>query len=247
MAQYFPKPYEPFNEDINIKVDLSNYVTKKDIKNITHVDTSGFALKAHLGNLKTEVDKLDIDKLKGVLNNLSNLKSKVDKLDIDKLVPVPTDLSKLSNAVKNEVVKRTEYNAKKKNIEDKIPDISNSATKSILNTNINEVKNEIPSISGLAATSALTAVENKIPDTGNLVKKTDYHTKMGEIENKLTDHNNKMISLNRKIVSNKTKKIAIENELKKLKTFDLRYFHGKNHYHEDGTQIIIYFNQFLSI
>ena len=70
MSQYFPKPYEPFGRDINVTVDLSNYATKADIKNITLVDTSGYALK----------------------RNLANLKSEVDKLDIDKLVPVPTDL-----------------------------------------------------------------------------------------------------------------------------------------------------------
>ena len=83
MSQYFRKPYEPFGRDINVKVDLSNYATK-DIKNISHVDTSSFALKTNLANLKTEVDKLDIDKL----------------------VPVPTDLSKLSNVVKNDFVKQ---------------------------------------------------------------------------------------------------------------------------------------------
>ena len=87
MSQYFPKPYEPFGGDINVKVDLSNYATKADIKNISHVDTSSFALKTNLANLKTEVDKLDIDKL----------------------VPVPVDLSKLSDVVKNYVVKKTVY------------------------------------------------------------------------------------------------------------------------------------------
>ena len=85
MSQYFPKPYEPFGGDINVKVDLSNYATKADIKNISHVDTSSFALKTNLASLKTEVDKLDIDKL----------------------VPVPVDLSKLSDVVKNNVVKKT--------------------------------------------------------------------------------------------------------------------------------------------
>ena len=63
MSQNFPKPYEPFGRDINVKVDLSNYATKADIKNISHVDTSSFALKTNLANLKSEVDKLDIDKL----------------------------------------------------------------------------------------------------------------------------------------------------------------------------------------
>ena len=87
MSQYFPKPYEPFGGDINVKVDLSNYATKTDIKNISHVDTSSFALKSNLASLKTEVDKLDIDKL----------------------VPVPVDLSKLSDIVKNNVVKKTVY------------------------------------------------------------------------------------------------------------------------------------------
>ena len=82
-SQYFPKPYEPFGGDINVKVDLSNYATKADIKNISHVDTSSFALKSNLASLKTEVDKLDINKL----------------------VPVPVDLSKLSEVVKNDVKK----------------------------------------------------------------------------------------------------------------------------------------------
>ena len=84
MSQYFPKPHEPFGGDINVKVDLSNYATKTDIKNISHIDTSSFALKSNLASLKTEVDKLDIDKL----------------------VPVPVDLSKLRDVVKNNVVKK---------------------------------------------------------------------------------------------------------------------------------------------
>ena len=87
MSQCFPKPYEPFGRYINVKVDLSNYATKTDIKNISHIDTSSFALKSNLTSLKTEVDKLDIDKL----------------------VPVPVDLSKLSDVVKNDVVKKTVY------------------------------------------------------------------------------------------------------------------------------------------
>ena len=88
MSQYFPKPYEPFGGDINAKVDLFNYATKTDLKNIPHVDVSSFVLKSNLASLKTEVDKLDIDKL----------------------TPVPNDLANLSNVVKNDVVKKTEYN-----------------------------------------------------------------------------------------------------------------------------------------
>ena len=84
MSQYFQKPYEPFSGDINVKVDLSNYATKADIKNISHVDTSRSALKTNLASLKTEVDKLDIDKL----------------------APVPIDLSKPSYVVKNDVIKK---------------------------------------------------------------------------------------------------------------------------------------------
>ena len=87
MGQYFPKSFRNFGGNINVKVDLSNYATKIDLKNVTHVDTSGFALKT----------------------NLANLKTKVDKLDIEKLAPVPVDLSKLSNVVKNDVVKKTVY------------------------------------------------------------------------------------------------------------------------------------------
>ena len=84
MSQYFPKPFRSFGRKINVKVNLSNYATKADIKNISHVDSSSFALKT----------------------NLANLKSRVDKLDIDKLVPVPVDLSKLSDVVKMMLLKK---------------------------------------------------------------------------------------------------------------------------------------------
>ena len=87
MSKLFPKPYGPFVVDINVTVDLSNYETRTDLKNVTHVDTSSFELKTKLANLKTEVDKLDIDKL----------------------APVPTDFSKLSNVAKNDVVKKDVY------------------------------------------------------------------------------------------------------------------------------------------
>ena len=87
MSQYFPKRYEPFRGDINVKNDLSNHVAKTDLKNVTHVNVSSFALKSNLASLKTEVDKLDIDKL----------------------APIPVELSKLSDVVKNDAVKKTKY------------------------------------------------------------------------------------------------------------------------------------------
>ena len=89
-----------FRGRVKVELDLSNYATKADLKTATGVDTSKFAKKVDLVNLKSNIDKLDIDKVKNVPTNLSNLESKVDKLDVDKLVPVPVDLSKLSDGVK---------------------------------------------------------------------------------------------------------------------------------------------------
>ena len=93
--------------------------------------------------------------------NLRNLKSKVDKLGVNKLVPVPVDLSKLNYVVKNNVVKKDVYNAKIKNIEDKIPDITNLATNASLNGKITEVKDEIPNITNLATTAPLLMLKIK--------------------------------------------------------------------------------------
>ena len=141
MSEYFPEPKSSGGR-VKVKLDLSNYATKADLKNATGVDTSKFAKKVGFASLKSNVDKLDIDKLKNVPTKLSNLKSKVDKLDVDKLVPVPVDLGKLSDAVKNDVVKKDVYNAKIKNIDDKIPDITNLAANTTLNAKINEVKKD---------------------------------------------------------------------------------------------------------
>ena len=146
MSQYFPKPFRSFGRNINVKVDLSNYATKTDTKNISHVDTSNFALKKNLANSKTEVDKLDIDKL----------------------VPVPIDLSKLSDVVKNDVVKKdvydklvtkvnnidtsgfglkTKYDTDKSELENKTPDTSDLVKKTDYNTKITEIEGKIPDIS----------------------------------------------------------------------------------------------------
>ena len=105
MSECFPKP-NSLGANVKVELDLSNCATKTDFKNATGVDTSSLAKKTNLAILKSDVDKLDIDKLKNVPTNLSNLKSKVDKLDVDKLVPVSVNLSKLSGVVKNDVVKK---------------------------------------------------------------------------------------------------------------------------------------------
>ena len=158
MSEYFPEPKSSGGR-VKVELDLSNYATKADLKNATGVDTSKFAKKIDLANLKSNVDKLDIDKLKNVPSNLSILKIKVDKSDVGKLVPVPVDIS---NVVKNDVVKKDVYNAKIKSIEDLIPDITNLATNTTLNSEINEVKGEIPSITNLDTITALNAKENEV-------------------------------------------------------------------------------------
>ena len=96
---------------MKVKSDLSNYVIKADLKKAAGADTSGFATKTDLANLKSDVDELDIDKLKNVPADIGDFKSKAEKSDVDKLVPVPVDLSKLSDLVKNDVVKKDVYNA----------------------------------------------------------------------------------------------------------------------------------------
>ena len=184
MRKFYPNPYKPFSKSIKIKNDLSSYATKTDLKYVTHVDTSSFALKRNLANVKTEVDKLDMDKL----------------------VPAPTDLSKSSNVVINDVVTKTVYdklvakvnnidtigfvlktkkNTDKTELENKIHNVTDFAKEAKLI----ELENKIPNISNLVIKTALTAVENKIPNVSNLVSKTDYNTKVTETENKLNNHN----------------------------------------------------------
>ena len=138
MSQYFPKPYEPFGGDINVKVDLSNYATKADIKNISHVDTSSFALKTNLANLKSEVDKLDIDKLKPVSTDLSKL-SNVVKNDVVKKDVYDKLVTKVNNINTSEFVLKTKYDADKSELENKIPDTSGLVNKKTdYNTKITE-------------------------------------------------------------------------------------------------------------
>ena len=162
MSQYFP-PYKSSGGDIKVELDLSNYVTKTDLKNVTHVDVSSFASKTNLASLKTEVNKIDADKLK----------------------TVPVDLAKLSNVVTNDVVRKTENNSLKTKVdsidttnfvlkakyekdgsdfEDKIskidkktPDVSDLVKKIDFNVKVTKIEGKIPSISGIATNSTLTA------------------------------------------------------------------------------------------
>ena len=133
MSQYFPKPYESFGGDINVKVDLSNYATKTDLKNVSHVDVSSFALKSNLASLKTEVDKADIDKL----------------------VPVPADLIKLSDVVKNNFVKKTEYNKL-------VTKVDNMDTTNFVKKNKYEKD-------GSDFEDKINKIDKKIPDSSSLV------------------------------------------------------------------------------
>ena len=234
MSQYFP-PYNNSGENIKVELDLSNYATKKDIKDITHVDTSSYALKTNLAALKTEVDKIDTDKLKAV----------------------PDDLAKLSNVVKNDVVKKTTYNTLKNKvdaidtskfvsrtkfttdtyalddkidkIEKKILDISGLATTSSVTRLIteqeeytDEVNKKIPDISGLASKTALTAVENKIPDVSGLATAsalTAVENKIHDITSLITktDFDAKLKNISDRVTNNKSKDLLLDDELKILK------------------------------
>ena len=143
MSPYFPQRFKSFGGNINVKVDLSNYATKTGLKNVIHVDASSFALKTNLASLKTEVDKLDIDKL----------------------APVPVDLSKLNDVVKNDVAKKSVYDklvAKVNNI-----DTNAFALKTKYQTDKIKLEKKIPDMSNLVKKTKLTELENKITDVSS--------------------------------------------------------------------------------
>ena len=195
MSKYFP-PYNNSSENIKVELDLSNCSTKKDIKDITHIDASGFASKTNLAALETEVDKIDTDKLK----------------------TVPNDLAKLSNVVKNDVVKKTDYNSLKSKVDG--IDVSKYVGRTKYETDgkaiydkIDVVEKKIPVLTDfvttarfnheknfLATKTALTTVENKIPDVSTLATKTSlssllpvstFNSKVTELEGKVTTVDNK--------------------------------------------------------
>ena len=165
MNQYRAKSFRSFGGNIKVKVDLSNYATKTDLKNVTHVDSSSFVLKTNLASLNPEVDKLDIDKLVPVPVDQSKLRylknDLVKKVEYDKLA------AKVNNIDTNDFVLKTKYHTDKTELEIKIPDM----TEFIKKTKLTELESEIPGVSSLATKTTLTAVENKIPSVSILVKK----------------------------------------------------------------------------
>ena len=180
MSAYYP-PYRSSSNNVKVELDLTNYATKTDLKNITHVDVSSFASKTNLAALKTEVDKIDVDKLK----------------------TTPNDLAKLSNVVKNEVVKKTDYNAKVTSIESQIAGVTKNTT-----DNLNDItKLKAVDTSNFVLKTKFSAdintlddkidgVEKKIPDISGLATKTSlnaylqpstFNSKVTEVENKIKD------------------------------------------------------------
>ena len=171
---YYP-PYRSSSNNIKVELDLSNYATKDDAKNITHVDVSSYATKTNLAALKTEVDKIDTDKLKTVAD----------------------DLAKLSNVVKNEVVKKTDFSADNYVTRAKFSTDTNS-----LDNKIDKVEKKIPDVSGLETRRNVTTLVNNLNNTIDNLKNNDYakktslinymltstfNTKSTELENKIKD------------------------------------------------------------
>ena len=137
-SQYFP-PYGSTN-NIKVELDLANYATKDDVKNITHVDLSSYATKTNLAALKSEIDKIDTDKLK----------------------TVPTDLSKLSNVVKNDVVNKTDYNTKVTSIENQIAGVTKNAVDNLADITKLKVANTSNFVLKTKLTADVNTLDNKI-------------------------------------------------------------------------------------
>ena len=149
MSTYYP-PYKSSSSNVKVELDLTNYTAKTDLKNITHVDTSSYALKTNLAALKTEVDKTDTDKLK----------------------TVPDDFAKLSNVVKNEVVKKTDFRA-----DNYVTKTKFSADTNALDDKIDKGDKKIPDVSGLATKSSVTILVRDLDDKIDKLKINDYAAK----------------------------------------------------------------------
>ena len=213
MSKCFPL-YNNSSENIKVELHLSNYATKKDIKNITHIDASGFASKTNLSALKTEVDKIDTDKLKTVPNDLAKL-SNVIKSDVVKKTDYNALKSKVDGIDVSKYVGRTKYETGGKAIYDKIDMVEKKIpvlTDFVTNARFNHEKNL------LATKTALTTVENKIPDVSTLATKrslssllpvSTFNSKVTELEGKVTTVDNKF--------SGFVKKTDYGNEITKIK------------------------------
>ena len=153
MSHYFSKPLRSFEGNMNVKVNLSNYATKSDLKNETLADTSSFALKTNLANLKTEADKLNIDKLAPV-PVVSSKMSDVVKNDVVKKAVYDKLVAKVDNADTSDVVLGTKYQTDKTELEKKISDMINLIRK----IKLSELENKIPDINNLGAKTTLTTV-----------------------------------------------------------------------------------------
>ena len=143
MSTYYP-PYKSSSSNIKVELDLTNYATKTDLKNITHTDVSSFASKSNLAALKTEVDKTDVDKLK----------------------TVPDDLAKLGNVVKNEVVKKTDFSA-----DDYVKKTKFSGDINSLGDKIDKVEKKIPYVSSLETKRNVTTLVKNLDNTIDEIKK----------------------------------------------------------------------------
>ena len=174
MSQYVP-PYNNFSKNIKLELELSNYATKDDVKNVTHVDVSSYATKTNLAASKTEVDKIDTDKFK----------------------TVPDDLAKLSNVVKNDVAKKSDFSA-----DDYVKRTKFSGDINSLDDKIDKVEKKIPDVSGLATKSSVTILVRDLDDKIDKIKIKEYakktslsgdmltstfNTKSTELENKIKD------------------------------------------------------------
>ena len=186
MSQYFP-PYNNSSKLIKVELDLSNYATKDDVKNITHVDVSSYATKTNLAALKTEVDKIDIDKLK----------------------TVPEDLATLSNVVKNEVVKKTDFSA-----DNYVTRTKFSADTNSLYDKIDKVEKKIPDVSGLAIRRNVTTLVNNLNNKNDNLRNNDYAKKISLINYMLiSTFNTKSTELENKIKDAVTKANTIKSDL----------------------------------
>ena len=180
MSQYYP-PYRSFSNNNKAELDLANYATKSDLKNITHVDVSSFASKTNLAALKTEVDKIDADKLK----------------------TTPADLAKLTNAIEHDVVKKTDYNTEVTSIEAQIAGLTKNTVDNLVNItklkaiDTNSFVNEIKFSADInTLDDKIDGVEKKNPDISGLATKTSltdylktstFNTKVTEVESKIKD------------------------------------------------------------